>query len=135
MTNKQTIILYDGFCSMCTASADKLRRLDRRSDRLLLIDFRQDDSHITAHNLDPIEIRRVLHAITPEGQVLRAMDALRHAMKQINRNKFLAWTALPILRPICDRLYLIVANNRHRLPGSHKDCPDGACSIENRPDD
>lgn len=132
MTTNKTIILYDGSCSICTASANKLRQYDRHTNRLTLIDFRQDDSHITKHSLNPAEIRRVLHVITPSGQVLTAMNALRHTMKQVGRNKLLAWSSLPIVRPLCDRLYIIIANNRHRLPGSHKACPDGSCSITDR---
>jgi len=135
VTTDQTIILYDGWCSICTNTAAKLRRLDRNTNRLTLIDFRRDNSYIADHNLDPVKIRRVLHAITPAGQVLTAMDALRHTMKQVRRNKSIAWTALPILRPITDRLYLAFANNRHRLPGSHKSCPDGECSIIEQTDE
>jgi len=122
-----TIILYDGWCSLCTKSAAKLRKLDNNRGLLELIDLREHPSLIEQHNLDPAQIRRVMQAITPDATVLTAMDALRHAMGRLGRGWMLNWTRLPILRPLTDRLYLTLANNRHRWFSRHHSCTSDEC--------
>ena len=128
MPERKTIVLYDGWCSVCSASATKLRRMDKH-DRLELISLRDDAAHIETHGLDPKEVRRVMHAITPEGEVLVAMDALRATMSAVGRGWMLSWTRIPIISWICDRFYLWFANNRLRFFKRKHACDD-ACSID-----
>lgn len=113
--NKPTIVLYDGWCSVCSGIADRLRTLDRGRGRLKLVDLRTDDTLLKEHDLEPKEIRRVMHAITPDGRVCTAMDAVRQTMRAANRGWLIAWTRLPIVSWLCDRFYLWFANNRLRF--------------------
>ena len=115
MNSTPTIVLYDGWCSLCSKSADKFTKLDNNRNRIQCIDLRTDPSLIDQHDLNPAEIRRVLHIITPDNQVLTAMNALREIMRILDRRWMIQWTRLPIVRPITDHLYLLFANNRHRL--------------------
>lgn len=124
----RTTVLYDGWCTLCRASAGKLRRLDRHN-RLDMVDLRTDNTLAQRHNLDPTEVRRVMHAITPDGRVLVAMDALRATMHATGRGWMLAWTRLPVLAWVCDRLYLLLANNRLSLFGRSRACDEG-CPID-----
>jgi predicted DCC family thiol-disulfide oxidoreductase YuxK len=126
--NAPTIILYDGWCSLCTKSAAKLRKLDNNRSLIELVDLREHPSLIEQHHLDPAQVRRVMHAITPDATVLTAMDALAHALTRLGRGWLIRWTRLPILRKITDRLYLILADNRHRWFSRHR-CIDGSCEI------
>lgn len=128
MPNAPTIILYDGWCSLCTKSAAKLRKLDNNRALIELVDLREHPSLIEQHHLDPAQVRRVMHAITPDGTVLTAIDALAHAMTKLGRGWLISWTRLPILRQITDRLYLILADNRHGWFSRHR-CTDGSCEI------
>ena len=109
-----TIVLYDGWCSVCSKSADKLRTLDRGRGVLKAIDLRSDTQILDNHNLKAGDVRRVMHTITPDGQVHVAMDGLRAALKAVGRGWLIGWTQLPIIRPIADRLYITFADNRHR---------------------
>ncbi len=127
-----TIVLYDGWCSACTAATQRLRKLDNNRDRLKLIDLRTDDTLVKAHNLDPKEIRRVMHAITPDGRVLTAMDAVRETMRAVNRGWLVAWTKLPLVSWLCDRFYLWFAHNRLRFFGRADACAGDSCKIEDR---
>ena len=95
--------------------ADRLRQLDDNRDRLTLVDLRQDDTLLKQHNLEPKEIRRVMHAITPDGRVLIAMDAVRAAMRAVGRGWLIAWTRLPLISWACDRFYIWFAHNRMRF--------------------
>jgi len=122
-----TIILYDGWCSLCTKSAAKLRNLDNNRGLLELIDLREHPALIEQHKLDPNQVRRVMHAITPDATVLTAMDALRHTMRLVGRGWMLNWTRLPILRPLTDRLYISLAKNRHRWFNRHHSCTNESC--------
>lgn len=115
MSHAPTIVLFDGWCSACTHVAQRLRKLDDGRGRLELVDLRQDDSLVRAHALEPKEVRRVMHAITPDGRVLIAMDAVRACMRAVDRGWLLAWTRLPLISWVCDRFYQWFANNRLRF--------------------
>jgi predicted DCC family thiol-disulfide oxidoreductase YuxK len=129
MTDAPTKVLYDGWCVMCARAAERLRRLDRGRSRLEMIDLRQEDALVREHQLDAKEVRRVMHAITPDGEVLVAMDALRATMRAVNRGWMIAWTRIPLISWACDRFYLWFANNRLRF-FKVKDPCDDACSID-----
>jgi predicted DCC family thiol-disulfide oxidoreductase YuxK len=94
-----------------------------------MIDLRQDPSIIDTYALDPKEVRRVMHAITPEGEVLIAMEALRATMRAIGRGWMLAWTRIPVVSWVCDRFYMWFARNRLRFFRVKEPCND-ACSID-----
>lgn len=115
MPDTPTIVLYDGWCSVCSSVADRLRQLDDNRGRLALVDLRQDDTLLKQHNLESKEIRRVMHAITPDGSVLIAMDAVRAAMRAVGRGWLIAWTKLPLISWVCDRFYIWFAHNRMRF--------------------
>tara|TARA_E500000318_G_scaffold1676_3_gene2213 strand:+ start:55197 stop:55586 length:390 start_codon:yes stop_codon:yes gene_type:complete len=129
MPDAPTIVLYDGICPSCNHVADRLRRIDDGRGKLKLVDLRQDQTYSEAHDLHPAEIRRVMHAITPDGRVHKAMDAVRVTMQAVDRGWMLAWTKLPLISWVCDRLYLWFAKNRLRFFKGKRSCDD-ACSIE-----
>ena len=128
MPEQRTIVLYDGWCAVCSASATRLRKMDKHN-QLSIIDLREDESIVSRHKLDPKEVRRVMHAITPDGKILTAMDALRATMSAVGRGWMLSWTRIPIISWICDRFYLSFANNRLRFFKRKHACDD-ACSID-----
>ncbi|MCR9074420.1 MAG: DUF393 domain-containing protein [bacterium] len=118
MSERPTVVLYDGICPACTQVAERLRRLDNNRGRLELVDLRRDNRHIRDHDLQPAEVRRVMHAITPDGTVHTAMDAVRVAMRAVGRGWLVAWTRLPLISRLCDRFYLWFAKNRLRFFGA-----------------
>ena len=126
-SDEPIIVLYDAMCSVCSASATKLEKLDNNQNKIKLVDLRIDQRLIEQHQLKPADVRRVMHAITPDGQVLTAMDALRTIMSAVGRGWTINWTKLPIIRPITDHLYITFAKNRLRWFGKPT-CVDGACS-------
>ncbi len=128
MPEQRTTVLYDGWCTVCSTSATRLRKMDKHN-RLSMIDLREDESIMSRHELDPKEVRRVMHAITPDGEILTAMDALRATMSAVGRGWMLVWTRIPIISWLCDRFYLWFANNRLRFFKRKHACDD-ACSID-----
>ena len=113
--DRPTVVLYDGICPTCTHVAARLRRLDDGRGRLLLVNLREDTTYTQQHDLHPAEVRRVMHAITPDGRVHKAMDAVRVTMQAVGRGWLLAWTRLPLISWVVDRFYLWFANNRLRF--------------------
>lgn len=134
MSTRPTIVLYDGWCSVCSNAAQRLRDLDGERGRLKLVDLRIDDSLVQEHQLDPKEIRRVMHVITPDGRVLVAMDAVRATMQAVGRGWLIAWTRIPLISWVCDRLYLWFANNRLRFFPSKASCENGSCKTDHGSD-
>ncbi len=124
-----TIILYDGNCGVCSATADRLDALDNGRGRIDIRDLNTNPELIERHRLDPDAVRRALHVITPDGRVLTAMDAVRASMSGVGRGWMVGWTGLPVLRQITDRLYHWFARNRSWLSPSKHSCTDGSCSI------
>jgi predicted DCC family thiol-disulfide oxidoreductase YuxK len=122
MPHQPTItVLYDGWCSVCSAGAQRLTKLDNNRGHLRMLDLRTHNELIDKHNLSPSEVRRVMHAITQDGQVLTAMDAVRATMRAVNRGWLVAWTKLPLVSWGCDHFYLWFANNRLRFFPIKKD--------------
>lgn len=58
-----------------------------------------------------------IHALTPEGQLLTGMGALRRASRVLGRGWLLAPTGWPLVRPVCDAGYRWLARHRYRLGG------------------
>ena len=128
MRQSPTIILYDGRCTICTQAAAKISKLDNNRSIIEPADLHTHHEIIKQYDLNANEIRRVMHAITPDGQILTAMNALRHTMTRLNRGWMVNWTKLPLIKPLTDQLYLIFANNRNRFNRRHQ-CNDDSCSI------
>jgi predicted DCC family thiol-disulfide oxidoreductase YuxK len=130
MSARPLIVLYDGWCSVCTKGAERLKPYERKHpDKLALRDLREHDELITQHNIDPKDARRTMHAITPDGHILTAMNAVRATARAAGKGWMIAWTALPGIRWITDKLYNWFARNRLRWFRT-SDCPDGVCSID-----
>jgi len=127
---KPTLVLYDGKCSVCTATADKLDAMDNGRGRIDTRDLNTNTELIEEHNLDPDAVRASLHVITPDGRVHTAMDAVRATMSALGRAWTVAWTRIPGIRQLTDRLYHAFARNRSWLaPQTKHTCTDDACSI------
>ncbi len=130
MSDRAFIVLYDGWCSVCTRGARRLTPFERaHPEKLALRDLRTHPELMEAHGIDPGEARRVMCAITSDGDVVKGMDAVRATARVVGRGWMISWTALPGIRWVVDRFYGWFARNRLRWFRT-SDCPDGACSVE-----
>ncbi|MCY4035894.1 MAG: DCC1-like thiol-disulfide oxidoreductase family protein [bacterium] len=117
------ILIYDGDCGFCTATA---RWAERRlsGDACLVVTSRQAD--LGALGLTEGDVTRSAWWIDPDGtcfdehrciaKALRAMPAPWPALGRI--------LTLGPISPLARRAYQLVASNRHRLPrfGRPKAC-------------
>lgn len=107
-------LLYDGACPICRREAAWLRRADRRG-RLQLVDISASDFDPARFGLSRNAVEGALHAVGPNGQIVRGMDAVRAAYRAVGWGWLAAPTGWPILRPVFDRLYRAFARNRLRI--------------------
>ncbi|MCX7818042.1 MAG: DUF393 domain-containing protein [Kiritimatiellae bacterium] len=104
-------LFFDGACPFCRAEIDWLQRRDRHG-RLVPVDIAAAGFDAARWGFDPGEVRRVLHAIAPDGRVLRGMEAVRAAYGAVGLGWLVAPTGWPGLRGVFDRLYAAFARNR-----------------------
>lgn len=123
----QVSILYDGACPLCRREVEWLSRLDRGRGRLGRIDISDPD-------FDPARVARSLetlmgriHALLPDGTLIEGVEVFRRAYAAVGLGWLLAWTRLPVLRPVADAGYRWFARNRLRLTGRAHACSEGRC--------
>lgn len=111
--NRQSVLLYDGSCRFCSRAAAKLARADANR-RVRLVDISDPAFDAGAYGLTRAETEAQLHFFGETGRCDRAMDAVRAAYRAAGIGRRLAWTGLPLVRPVFDRVYRIFARHRRR---------------------
>jgi len=116
------VLVYDGDCGFCTASAQRLLRWSGGS--LEAIPWQMAD--LEALGLTPDQCTSAVQLVSPTARASggAAVAAALLACRQPYRaaGALLAWRPL---HPIVERAYSLVAANRHRLPGSTCAISDG----------
>lgn len=107
-------IFYDGFCPLCTAEMDTLRKLDKQK-QLTLEDIHAEDFEQKFPHIDPIEADRVLHGQLANGQVIKGLEVTCLAWKLVGKHKWMQVLRWPVVRPIADASYLFFARYRHQI--------------------
>lgn len=113
------VVVFDGDCGFCTWSADRLRGWS--SGRLLTVPWQWADLQLLG--LTPEQCAASVQYVTG-GHHFRAGAAVAQALLACQQ----PWRstgqvmALPRLAPLTERVYRLIAANRHRLPGSTPAC-------------
>jgi len=131
MSNPSLKLLYDGDCPFCRREVDWLKRYDR-DGRLATEDITQPSFRAEDYGLTQEAVMGVLHAIMPDGRVLRRVEAIREAYRAVGLGWIVAPLSWPVIGWIADIAYGAFARNRvalGRLWG--RNC-EGACSAARR---
>ncbi len=107
-------VFYDASCPVCALEMDVLRRRDD-CDRLNLVDMSAVGFDASVHGFDAGALDAVIHAVRPDGTVLRGMDVLREAYAGVGLGALLRATRWPLLKPVFDAAYAGFARHRHAL--------------------
>ena len=107
-------VFYDASCPVCRLEMDHLRQRDA-AGRLVLVDMSADGFDAGAYGLKHRELDAVIHAIRPDGSVLRGMAVLRLCYDAVGLGWVLRASALPPLRPAFDAGYRLFARHRKRI--------------------
>jgi predicted DCC family thiol-disulfide oxidoreductase YuxK len=137
MSTWRAKLLYDGACPFCRREVAWLKRRDRYGS-LATEDISDPAFDAARYGLTREVAMRSLHAVLPDGRVVRGMEAVRQAYRAIGLGWVVAPTRWPVVRSVCDRFYDAFAKNRARLGRlvtgrafvSHSHC---ACEVADRP--
>jgi predicted DCC family thiol-disulfide oxidoreductase YuxK len=120
-------VLYDGACSLCRASARRVRRFDRRG-RIELLDLADPSAAERFPQVDREVAMKWMQAVDRRGQVSSGADAWARIGLLLPGWKLLAWLLLvPGLRWLAGKVYAWIARNRYRW--NRAVCQDGSCSV------
>lgn len=123
------LILVDGECPLCRREANFLTRLDKGRGRLRFEDITDPAFDAAKYGTTFDAVMGQIHAVLPDGRVIRGLEVFRHAYAAVGWGWALAPTAWPIIKPIADLAYRLFARIRPRLPGRGKPCDNGRCHV------
>jgi predicted DCC family thiol-disulfide oxidoreductase YuxK len=112
----RAVLIYDGDCAVCRASALWLMRLALEGGRLEIIPGRSDARRARFPQISEEQTTQAMQLVLPDGRVLSGADAVPEILRAI---RGLGWMAalfaLPGARPLARRVYGWIATNRMRL--------------------
>ena len=117
------LLLYDGHCRLCGASARSLRGWSKGG--LVLQSFRDVDTQAT-WGLSVEDCEKSVHLVRTDGVIESGVGALVSAVRHRWFWPLVAWMRLPGIRWVADRVYALASKWRFRIAG--RTC-DGGCSI------
>ncbi|MBL8206048.1 MAG: DUF393 domain-containing protein [Blastocatellia bacterium] len=114
---RQTYMLFDGDCGICSWSAERVKKLDRRN--LFVIQPYQSfpEIELAKFKINYQQCDQKLHLITPRGKVYRGAFGVNYILWQ-----YFPWSLLVLLiyalPPVLLAeliIYAWIARNRHRV--------------------
>lgn len=105
-------------------------RRRNHADRLAFVDVATAQESAFPPGYDRERLMAVLHGMTPDGQVLVRLAAVRMAYCALGLGWVTAWTAWPGLAWLAERAYSVFARNRIRLGAMLGGrCGEGSCGV------
>jgi predicted DCC family thiol-disulfide oxidoreductase YuxK len=122
------VVIYDGECLFCTASARRLARMDRRG-RLAFLSLHDPQVNARWPDLRKDDLMQYVYVITPAGDRSRGAEAFRYLSLRLPA---LYWMApllhIPGLMPLWQFFYRAFAKRRYRF-GRIESCDNGSCRL------
>ena len=122
-------IFYDADCPLCQREMARTRAANR-SGSLALLPVQGNEPLLKAHNISRDAALTLIHALHADGTVLRGMPALRLMYRECEGRRLHRIWNWPLLRPLADRFYPLLARHRYRLSRwllPHATCASGTC--------
>ena len=108
-------LFYEAACPLCNAEMSNL--MLRNTEGLLrFVDVSAPDFKDCPPGTTLAELMALMHGLTADGRVLRGVEVFRLAYIAVGIPQVAAITSLPLIAPLSERLYALIARNRHRLP-------------------
>ena len=110
-------LLYDSECPICQMEVDFLKKRDI-DNHIRFTDLSSANYNPDEHgHIQFEEGMRKLHAVLPDGRVVRGVEVFRQTYEAIGLGWIFAATSLPVIGQVADYVYDIWAENRLRLTG------------------
>lgn len=143
-----TTLFYDADCPVCSLEMDHLRERNH-AGRLAFVDIGAPGFDPSPYGATLAEMNAEIHALLPDGSVLRGVPVLRLAYDAVGLGWMMGFTGWTPWRGAFDAAYRVFA--RHRLPISRtaaplirglralrarrmarrmQQCSSGACDVE-----
>ena len=111
-------LLYDGLCPLCLREVNFLTRKDAGRGIVAFVDiadlaYRPEDHS----NVEFAEAMGRIHAILPDGTVIRDVEVFRRVYEVLGMGWIYAATRWPVIQPVVDAIYKLWANWRLALTG------------------
>jgi predicted DCC family thiol-disulfide oxidoreductase YuxK len=113
-------LLYDAACPVCSLEMDHLRERNREG-KLVFIDITAAGFDASAWGTSLAELNAEIHGVTPNGEHVIGLAALRAAYAAVGLGWVLSATAWGPLAPLADAGYRLFA--RYRRPISAAAAP------------
>jgi len=107
-------VFYDASCPVCALEIDQLRARDA-AGRLELVDMSAPGFDAACHGFTHADLDAAIHAVRPDGTVVRGMPVLRLAYEAAGLGWLVRPTGFGPLRPLFDAAYRVFARNRRRV--------------------
>lgn len=122
-------ILIDGACPLCVRESRYMAKLDGGRGLLAIVDIAKPEFDASRYGKTFDEVMGSIHGVMPDGKVITGVEVFRQAYGAVGRGWMLNWTALPGVRWVADRVYVVFAWVRLRLPGRRAACEGGTCRV------
>lgn len=112
------VLIYDGDCSMCRASALWLlrRAIAGGSSELEIVPCQSPSRRSRFPQVSETACLEAMQLVLPDGRVMAGADAVPEILERIPRWRWLAhFFGLPGVRPVARHVYAWIARNRMRL--------------------
>ena len=110
------VLIYDGECAACRASALWIMRLALSGGALEILPWRSAPRRARFPQISDAMCATAMRLVLPDGRVLAEADAVPELLRRIRGLGWLAAVfALPGARPLARRVYAWIAKNRMRI--------------------
>lgn len=107
-------LLYDAECPVCSLEMDHLRPRDT-AGRLVFVDIAAPGFDAARHGTTLDALNAEIHAVLPDGTLLRGVEVLRRAYAAVGLGWVLRPTAWRPLAPLADAGYRVFATHRRTI--------------------
>ena len=107
-------LFYDAACPVCSLEMDELRARDR-AGRLVFVDISAPGFDASAHGATWAQMDAQIHALRPDGSLVRGVEVLRLAYAAVGLGWVLQPTGWAPLRPLFDAGYRVFARHRRAI--------------------
>lgn len=113
MTEKETLIFYDGDCPVCSRAARKYGKADA-AGACRFVNTADKDFQAKKYHLDQVALDRQIHVLSPGCPPTRGLDGLIALWERFPGYRWRArFARLPVIHALLDFLYRQFAAHRH----------------------
>jgi predicted DCC family thiol-disulfide oxidoreductase YuxK len=125
-------VFFDGDCPLCVREINMLRRLDRRSHRIVFTDIASASFDPTSTGRTFRELMDRIHARLPDGTMVEGVEVFRRLYAAVGFGPIVAVTRWWGVSTLLEWGYHAFAKNRLRFTGRCVREVDGVCVVERR---